>query len=312
MAAEKSWRMMRDGSAFRRAVPSPEPRRIREIGAIRLLVEAGALVICSGGGGIPVVARPDGSIGGVEAVIDKDLSAVLLAEQLAADALLLLTDVAAVSTRWGDPAARLIARASPSQLRSFHFAPGSMGPKVEAACRFVERTGGFAGIGAIEDASAILKGNAGTIVRHDVGRDAVSCLKRRARVAPLAACLGPRRSVGARALLLGERIDTHRFDAQEPFARAPLTISVREGGVAVLFRYGVIVLMNVSAEGEKALIERLSPLVIDPFEPPESEEARIDVSARGRGPDRHRWDDPGQRADAWKDCSSSPMFSRKA
>ncbi len=169
LAAEKSWRMMRDGSAFRRAVPSPEPRRIREIGAIRLLVEAGALVICSGGGGIPVVARPDGSIGGVEAVIDKDLSAVLLAEQLAADALLLLTDVAAVSTRWGDPAARLIARASPSQLRSFHFAPGSMGPKVEAACRFVERTGGFAGIGAIADASAILRGDAGTIVRHDAG-----------------------------------------------------------------------------------------------------------------------------------------------
>ncbi len=95
----------------------------------------------------------------------------------------------------------------------------------------------------------------------------------------MAACLGPRRSVGARALLLGERIDTRRFDAQEPFARAPLTISVREGGVAVLFRYGVIVLMNVSTEGEKALIERLSPMVIDPFEPPESEEARIDVGA---------------------------------
>lgn len=165
LSAGKSWSMMRDGGGFRRAVPSPEPRRIRELNAIRLLVDAGAVVICGGGGGIPVVVAADGSVRGVEAVIDKDLSAALLAERLGADALLLLTDVAAVVTRWGEPEGRLIARANPQQMRAFHFAPGSMGPKVEAACRFVERTGHVAGIGALEQAPLILAGAAGTLVR---------------------------------------------------------------------------------------------------------------------------------------------------
>jgi len=89
--------------------------------------------------------------------------------------------------------------------------------------------------------------------------------------------LGGQRPVVARALLLGERIDTHRFDGQEPLARLPLTIAVHEGGIAVLFRYGVVVLMNVSSGAEKALIERLSPLIIDPFEPRESDEVRIEI-----------------------------------
>jgi carbamate kinase len=164
LAEERSWTIMRDGTSYRRAVPSPEPQRIRELSAIRILLEAGTIVICSGGGGIPIVVSSDGSIRGVEAVIDKDLSAALLAERLAADALLLLTDVAAVSTDWGNPAAPLIARASPEQLREFHFAPGSMGPKAEGACRFVERTGGIAGIGALRDAAAILAGTAGTMI----------------------------------------------------------------------------------------------------------------------------------------------------
>jgi uncharacterized Rmd1/YagE family protein len=93
----------------------------------------------------------------------------------------------------------------------------------------------------------------------------------------LAAALGPQRPVTVRALLLGERIDTHRFERQEPLARVPLTISVREGGVAVLFRYGVIILMNVSPDGEKALTDRLGGLVIDAFEPRESDEVRIDL-----------------------------------
>lgn len=165
-AAEKSWTIMRDGGAFRRAVASPEPLRIRELGAIRILVGAGALVICSGGGGIPVVLQADGGIRGIEAVIDKDLSAALLAAELGADALLLLTDVVAVSTRWGDPGGRPIARASPRQLRAIKFAPGSMGPKVEAACRFVECTGRLAAIGALEQAPLILAGDAGTIIDH--------------------------------------------------------------------------------------------------------------------------------------------------
>jgi len=92
-----------------------------------------------------------------------------------------------------------------------------------------------------------------------------------------AEALGPRRPIAVRALLLGERIDTHRFDAQQSLARVPLTITVREGGVAVLFRYGVIVLLNVSPDGEKALIERLGPVVVDPFEPRESDEGRIEL-----------------------------------
>lgn len=93
----------------------------------------------------------------------------------------------------------------------------------------------------------------------------------------LALHLGLQRPLSIRVLLLGERIDTHRFDRQEPLARSPLTIGVREGGVAVLFRYGVLVLMNVSPDGERALTQRLFPLVIDPFEPRESDELRLEV-----------------------------------
>lgn len=95
--------------------------------------------------------------------------------------------------------------------------------------------------------------------------------------ATLAGSLGIRRPIVVRALLLGERLTTHRFDRQEPLARAPLTVSVREGGVAVLFRYGVVVLMNVSPEGEKNLIARLASTVVDPFEPQESDELRVDL-----------------------------------
>ncbi len=166
LAAERSWAIMRDGEFFRRAVASPEPRRIRELNAVRILLEAGAIVVCSGGGGIPVVVSRDGGVRGIEAVIDKDRTAALLAETLEADALLLLTDVAAVFAQWGGPAARGIAEASPEALRGFDFAPGSMGPKVEAACRFVERTGRVAGIGALKDAAAILDRAAGTVIRQ--------------------------------------------------------------------------------------------------------------------------------------------------
>jgi len=166
LAAERSWTLVRDGDGYRRAVPSPAPRRFREMTAIKMLVHAGAIVICSGGGGIPVVAS-HGVVRGVEAVIDKDLSAALLAEEIGAAALLLLTDVAEVWTRWREPGGRPIAKANPVQLRAFQFAPGSMRPKVDAACRFVERTGGFAGIGRIDQAARILEETAGTIVRAD-------------------------------------------------------------------------------------------------------------------------------------------------
>ena len=164
LARERGWAVARDGPAWRRVVPSPEPQAILELGAIRLLVDAGVLVVCTGGGGIPVVLGADGSLRGVEAVIDKDLSAALLARLLSADYLLMLTDVAAVERDWRTPAAQRIGHATPAELRALTFAPGSMGPKVEAACRFVEATGGTAGIGALEDAVAVPRGDAGTLV----------------------------------------------------------------------------------------------------------------------------------------------------
>ena len=165
LGAERGWAMAPDGDAYRRVVPSPEPRRILEIGAIQLLVQSGALVICVGGGGIPVVTTPSGAIHGVEAVIDKDLAAALLATSLGSDALLLLTDVDAVYTNWGSANAQPLRQASPNQLRQYSFAAGSMAPKVEAVCRFVEQTGGVAGIGQLGDAIAILEGQAGTAVK---------------------------------------------------------------------------------------------------------------------------------------------------
>jgi carbamate kinase len=164
-AAARGWTMAQDGSKWRRVVPSPEPLRIVELAAIRMLVDAGAVVVCAGGGGIPVVLMPDGGVRGAEAVIDKDLSAALLAQQLGAAALLLLTDVDAVHLNWGTNQSEPIREVAPGQLRRHVFAAGSMGPKVEAACRFVESGGQMAGIGRLEDAGRILEGTAGTIVR---------------------------------------------------------------------------------------------------------------------------------------------------
>ena len=159
------WKMAPDGNRWRRVVPSPEPRRILELPAIRLLLAAGAIVICAGGGGIPVEVLPTGAVRGVEAVIDKDLTSALLASGIEADALLLLTDVDAVYLDWGTPRARpVLGATSPAQLRQHAFAPGTMQPKVEAACRFIEAGGRFAGIGRLEDAVAILERRRGTII----------------------------------------------------------------------------------------------------------------------------------------------------
>jgi carbamate kinase len=167
LARKHGWKIARDGAHFRRVVPSPRPQRIFELSVIELLVGQGVIVICAGGGGIPVMCRDDGSLIGVEAVIDKDLASSLLARELAADAFLMLTDVDAVWKGWGEPGARAIRRISPQALRELSFAPGTVGPKVEAAAAFVERTGGIAGIGRLRDARAILDGDAGTLITGD-------------------------------------------------------------------------------------------------------------------------------------------------
>jgi carbamate kinase len=164
LATERGWVVRPDGAAWRRVVPSPEPLELVELPLIKVLLAAGALVVCAGGGGIPVVADASGALRGVEAVVDKDLTAALLARAVDADALLLLTDVDAVIDGFGTPDARPIRHATPQQLRARSFPAGSMGPKVEAACRFVEATGRMAAIGRLDAAEALLDRSAGTIV----------------------------------------------------------------------------------------------------------------------------------------------------
>jgi carbamate kinase len=167
LSDRRGWSVAPDGDHWRRVVPSPEPRRIVGLGAIRTLADAGVVVICVGGGGIPVVEDPGGGMRGAEAVIDKDLAAALLARELGADALLLLTDVAGVEVDHGTPAARPLRAASPASLRELDLPAGSMGPKAEAAARFVETGGRLATICALEDATAALAGKAGTVVRAE-------------------------------------------------------------------------------------------------------------------------------------------------
>jgi carbamate kinase len=164
LGAERGWAVHQDGAAWRRVVPSPEPAAIVELDLIRLLIGQGAVVVCAGGGGIPVVPDGPGRLRGVEAVVDKDLTAALLAESVGADALLLLTDVPAVMDGYGTAQSRPVCRATPAELRARSFPAGSMGPKIEAVCRFVEATGGIAAIGRLDDAAALLDGTAGTLV----------------------------------------------------------------------------------------------------------------------------------------------------
>jgi carbamate kinase len=164
LAAERGWVVKADGDGWRRVVGSPRPQRVVETRLIRLLLESGAVVVCAGGGGVPVIRDESGQLCGVEAVVDKDLTSAVLAEALDADALLVLTDVPAVMTHYGTPEQAPISRATPTQLRSHGFPAGSMGPKVEAVCRFVELTGGIAAIGSLDAVEAILRGAAGTLV----------------------------------------------------------------------------------------------------------------------------------------------------
>ena len=172
LAEEKGWVFKPDGDSYRRVVPSPLPQRIFGLEPLEWLLDQGCVVICAGGGGIPVMYTdepvPAGRrLVGVEAVIDKDLASALLARDLRADALAIVTDVDAVYDEWGTPEQRAIRRATPEALADAEFAAGSMGPKVKAACSFVEETGGLAVIGSIADTPALLRGEAGTVVTRD-------------------------------------------------------------------------------------------------------------------------------------------------
>jgi carbamate kinase len=164
LASLRGWTLAPDGDQWRRVVPSPVPRHIFEIRPIRWLLERGVIVICTGGGGIPTCYQDEHTLVGIEAVIDKDRASALLARQLEADLLILATDVDAVYLDWGRVSARPLPRATPAQLRAYGFSAGSMGPKVEAACAFVEETGKPAAIGALEDVPRLARGAAGTWV----------------------------------------------------------------------------------------------------------------------------------------------------
>jgi len=164
LARRRGWQIRQDGPSWRRVVPSPEPLAMVELAMIRVLVDDGAVVVCAGGGGIPVVRGADGRLRGAEAVIDKDLGAALLARDLDADALLILTDVDGIEVGFGTPEAEPIGHTTVAALRAVTFPAGSMGPKVDAACRFVEATGRPAMIGKLADAGALLEGTRGTIV----------------------------------------------------------------------------------------------------------------------------------------------------
>ena len=158
----------RGAKGWRRVVASPEPLEILDASAVAALVDAGFIVIANGGGGIPVVREDDGTLRGVEAVIDKDLGAAQLARTVAADVLVIATDVPNAVLRFGTPEAEPIERISVEGLRSLaaegHFASGSMGPKVDAACRFVEKGGSYAVISNLDNIIGAVAGSSGTVV----------------------------------------------------------------------------------------------------------------------------------------------------
>ena len=173
MAADKGWVFKPAGDKWRRVVASPEPKRIFELRPIKWLLERNTIIIVAGGGGIPTMYEPGANrkLVGVECVIDKDLASELLARELNADVFVMLTDAHAVYTDWGQPTQKAVRRASPAALEAMSFAAGSMGPKVNAACRFAKATGKTAAIGAVPDLGRILAGEAGTTI--SVAQDGV-------------------------------------------------------------------------------------------------------------------------------------------
>ena len=156
------WEIKIDGEDWRRVVASPEPHRIFELRPIHWLLEKGTVVICAGGGGIPTIYNKDGKLEGVEVVIDKDRASSLLAFELEADVLIMATDTEGVFRDWGTKNQKIITKTTPEQIKKYEFDKGSMGPKVEAACSFVERSGQRAVIGSLKDIKEMVDGIAGT------------------------------------------------------------------------------------------------------------------------------------------------------
>lgn len=167
IAGPRGWRIAQDGEKWRRVVPSPLPIAIPDTKVINALLDQGAVVICGGGGGIPVIQAPDGALHGIEAVVDKDRASALLARQIKADALLLLTDVKAIYRDFGRAQASAIDRISATEANLLTLPDGSMRPKVEAAVTFVRTGGGLAAIGRLEDALGVLQGQTGTRIVAD-------------------------------------------------------------------------------------------------------------------------------------------------
>lgn len=169
LAHEKGWEIAPDGKYYRRVVPSPLPKDIVEFKAAQKLIDAGYLVIFCGGGGIPVAEdEKTGFLVGQEAVIDKDRASSLAAQELQMDMFIILTDVDAIYVDWGTKNQKAIKAISPAELKKMNFASGSMGPKVEAACDFVIKTGKAAVIGDLFQGDALLHGTSGTLIKNDV------------------------------------------------------------------------------------------------------------------------------------------------
>jgi carbamate kinase len=170
LATQKGWVFREDGTAWRRVVPSPQPRQVVEIDPIRWLIDRGSVVVCAGGGGIPTMRSPGAEpLAGVEAVIDKDFASELLAEDIGAELFIMATDVDGVYVDFGTPQQRKLADVTPEDVAGHDFPAGSMGPKVEAATRFASKTGGRAAIGSLADIAGIVAGIAGTNIATRTG-----------------------------------------------------------------------------------------------------------------------------------------------
>lgn len=170
LAAEKGWTVMADGQYYRRAVPSPKPQSVTGIKAVKALLAQDQIVICGGGGGVPSIRDEQGKLQGVEAVVDKDLATAVISQQLDADLFIIATDVKAACVNFNKPEQLQIAKANPTELEKLanEFAPGSMGPKVQAVINFVKATGKDAAIGSLSDIQDIVAGKAGTRVTNSI------------------------------------------------------------------------------------------------------------------------------------------------